>query len=212
MPAPSALAVFVAATLALLLVPGPAVIYVVTQSIDRGRRAGLASVGGIHSGTVVHIAAATVGLSAVLASSAVAFDAVKYAGAAYLIVVGLRRLAGRDRAESTDARPDRTLGQLYRQGIVVNVLNPKTALFFLAFLPQFVDPSRGAAWEQILLLGLLFACLGLLTDSSWALVAGTFGQWLRGSTGYLRVQRYVSGAVFVGLGALAALSAPVKKH
>jgi threonine/homoserine/homoserine lactone efflux protein len=212
MPDPSRLTLFVGAALALLLVPGPAVIYVVTQSIDQGRRAGLASVGGIFSGTLVHIAAATVGLSAVLASSAIAFDAVKYAGAAYLIIVGLRRLLGREPAESVDPQSGRSLGQLYRQGIVVNVLNPKTALFFLAFLPQFVDPSRGAAWEQILLLGLLFACLGFVTDGTWALVAGTFGELLRGSARYLRVQRYVSGSVFVALGAVAALSAPVKRH
>jgi threonine/homoserine/homoserine lactone efflux protein len=210
MPDPSRLAVFFGAALALLVVPGPAVVYIVTQSIDQGRRAGLASTGGIFSGTLVHVALATVGLSALLASSVVAFDVVRYAGAAYLIVVGLRRLAGRERAGSSAAPRGRRLGQLYRQGIVVNVLNPKTALFFLAFLPQFVDPSRGAAWRQILVLGLLFACLGFLTDGTWALVAGTLGDWLRGNTRYLGIQRVVSGSVFVALGAVAALSAPVK--
>ena len=210
MPDPSRLAVFFGAALALLVVPGPAVVYIVTQSIDQGRRAGLASTGGIFSGTLVHVALATVGLSALLASSVVAFDVVKYAGAAYLIVVGLRRLAGRERADASGAPRDRGLGRLYRQGIVVNVLNPKTALFFLAFLPQFVDPSRGAAWRQILVLGLLFACLGFVTDGTWALVAGTLGDWLRGNTRYLGIQRIVSGSVFVALGAVAALSAPVK--
>jgi threonine/homoserine/homoserine lactone efflux protein len=212
MPDPSRLAVFFGAALALLVVPGPAVLYVVTQSIDQGRRAGLASTGGIFSGTLVHVALATVGLSALLASSVVAFDVVKYAGAAYLVVVGLRRLVGRERAEVSGAAGGRRLGQLYRQGIVVNVLNPKTALFFLAFLPQFVDPSRGAAWRQILVLGLLFACLGFLTDGTWALVAGTLGEWLRGNTRYLGIQRIVSGSVFVALGAVAALSAPVKSR
>src|SRR4051794_24734466 len=212
MPDPSRLALFVGAALALLVVPGPAVLYVVTQSIGQGRRAGIASTGGIFTGTLVHVAAATVGLSALLASSAVAFDVVKYLGAAYLIAVGLRRLLGLERTEATAARAaPRSHARLYRQGIVVNVLNPKTALFFLAFLPQFVDPTRGAAWAQILLLGLLFACLGFLSDSTWALVAGTFGDWLRGSRRYLRVQRYVSGTVFVALGAVAALSAPVRK-
>jgi len=212
MPDPSRLAVFFGAALALLVVPGPAVLYVVTQSIDQGRRAGLASTGGIFSGTLVHVALATVGLSALLASSVVAFDVVKYAGAAYLVVVGLRRLAGRERTEVAGTAGGRRLGQLYRQGIVVNVLNPKTALFFLAFLPQFVDPSRGAAWRQILVLGLLFACLGFLTDGTWALVAGTLGDWLRGNTRYLGIQRIVSGSVFVALGAVAALSAPVKSR
>ena len=150
MPDPSRLALFVGAALLLLVVPGPSVLYIVTQSVSHGRRAGMASVAGITTGTLVHIAAATIGLSALLASSALAFDVVKYLGAAYLIVVGIRRLAGLERSEQADVPRSRSLGRLYRQGIVVNVLNPKTALFFLAFLPQFVDSARGAAWAQIL--------------------------------------------------------------
>jgi threonine/homoserine/homoserine lactone efflux protein len=210
MPDPSRLALFVGAALLLLVVPGPAVLYVVTQSVSHGRRAGIASVAGITTGTLVHIAAATIGLSALLASSAVAFDVVKYLGAAYLIVAGIRRLAG------WDAQPEQAPAQmghrrLYGQGIVVNVLNPKTALFFLAFLPQFVNPARGAAWVQILALGLLFAALGFFSDSTWALVAGTLGERLRRSRRFPGVQRYVSGSVFVGLGAVAAFSAPVKR-
>jgi threonine/homoserine/homoserine lactone efflux protein len=208
---PSRLALFVAAALALLVVPGPAVLYIVTQSIGGGRRAGVACTLGIHTGTLVHVAAATVGLSALLASSALAFDVVKYLGAAYLIVVGVRRLAGLDRGESAEEHVPRSRGSLYRQGIVVNVLNPKTALFFLAFLPQFVDPSRGRPWVQILVLGLLFSVLGFLSDTGWALVAGTLGERLRRSTRFPSIQRYVSGTVFVGLGAVAALTAPVKQ-
>jgi len=211
MPDPSRLALFVGAALLLLVVPGPSVLYIVTQSVSHGRRAGIASVAGITTGTLVHIAAATVGLSALLASSAVAFDVVKYLGAAYLIVIGVRRLAGLERAQEERARGTRDLGRLYRQGIVVNTLNPKTALFFLAFLPQFVDPSRGVAWVQVLLLGLLFATLGCMSDGIWALVAGTLGDRLRRSRRFPAVQRYVSGSVFVGLGAVAALSAPVKQ-
>ena len=212
MPDPSRLALFVGAALLLLVVPGPSVLYVVTQSVSHGRRAGIASVAGITTGTLVHIAAATVGLSALLASSAVAFDVVKYLGAAYLIVVGVRRLLGLEHAAEERARPTRDLGRLYRQGIVVNTLNPKTALFFLAFLPQFVDPSNGAAWAQILALGLLFAALGFCSDGVWAVVAGTLGDRLRRSRRFPSVQRYVSGSVFVGLGAVAALSAPVKQQ
>ena len=212
MPDPSRLALFVGAALLLLVVPGPSVLYIVTQSVSHGRRAGIASVAGITTGTLVHIAAATVGLSALLASSAVAFDVVKYLGAAYLIVIGVRRLAGLERAQDERARGTRDLGRLYRQGIVVNTLNPKTALFFLAFLPQFVDPSRGVAWVQVLLLGLLFATLGFLSDGTWALVAGTLGDRLRRSRRFPAVQRYVSGSVFVGLGAVAAFSAPVKQN
>ena len=211
MPDASRLALFVGAALLLLVVPGPSVLYIVTQSVSHGRRAGMVSVAGITTGTLVHIAAATIGLSALLASSAVAFDVVKYLGAAYLIVVGVRRLAGLEQAEQTEAPRPRSLSRLYRQGIVVNVLNPKTALFFLAFLPQFVDSTRGAAWAQILLLGLLFAALGFLSDGVWALVAGTLGERLRRSRRFPQVQRYVSGSVFVGLGAAAAFSAPVKQ-
>jgi threonine/homoserine/homoserine lactone efflux protein len=210
MPDPSRLALFVGAALLLLVVPGPAVLYVVTQSVSHGRRAGIASVAGITTGTLVHIAAATVGLSALLASSAVAFDVVKYLGAAYLIVAGIRRLAGWD-AQPEQTPPPTGHRRLYSQGIVVNVLNPKTALFFLAFLPQFVNPARGAAWVQILALGLLFAALGFFSDSTWALVAGTLGERLRRSRRFPGVQRYVSGSVFVGLGAVAAFSAPVKR-
>jgi threonine/homoserine/homoserine lactone efflux protein len=211
MPDPSRLALFVGAALLLLVVPGPSVLYVVTQSVSHGRRAGLASVAGITTGTLVHIAAATIGLSALLASSALAFDVVKYLGAAYLVVVGIRRLAGLERLDEGRVARSRSLSRLYRQGIVVNVLNPKTALFFLAFLPQFVDSTRGAAWAQILVLGLLFAGLGFLSDCAWALVAGTLGERLRRSRRFSQVQRYVSGSVFVGLGAVAAFSAPVKQ-
>jgi threonine/homoserine/homoserine lactone efflux protein len=210
-PDPSRLVLFTGAALLLLVVPGPAVLYVVTQSVSHGVRAGLASVAGITTGTIVHVTAATIGLSALLASSTVAFDVVKYLGAAYLIVVGIRRLAGLERPASLGDQHERDLGRLYRQGIVVNVLNPKTALFFLAFLPQFVEPSRGAAWAQILLLGLFFAFLGFMSDSVWAFVAGTLGERLRRSIRFPKLQRYVSGSVFVGLGAVAALTGPVKR-
>ena len=211
MPDPSRLSLFVGAALLLLVVPGPSVLYIVTQSVSHGRRAGIVSVAGITTGTLVHIVAATVGLSALLASSALAFDVVKYVGAAYLIAVGIRRLAGWERKSGQQAGDPRDLSRLYRQGIVVNTLNPKTALFFLAFLPQFVDPGRGTPWLQILALGLLFAALGFFSDGAWALIAGTLGERLRRSRRFPAVQRYVSGSVFVGLGAVAALTAPVKQ-
>src|SRR4029450_6624401 len=206
---PSRLALFVGAALLLLVVPGPSVLYIVTQSVSYGRRAGLASVAGITTGTFVHVAAATIGLSALLASSALAFNVVKYLGAAYLIVVGIRRLAGLEPATAGGLPAARSHASLYRQGIVVNTLNPKTALFFLALLPQFIS-EPGPAWAQILVLGLIFACLGAMSDGCWALVAGTLGERLRRSTRFPKVQRYVSGSVFVGRGAVAALSAPAK--
>ena len=205
-PDPGTLAVFAAAAIALLVIPGPAVLYIVTQSIEHGRTAGLVSMLGIQTGGLVHVLAAALGVSALLMRSATAFEIVKFAGAGYLIFLGLRKLFSRERFETTSERPPRRLDRLYRQGIVVNVLNPKTALFFLAFLPQFVDSTRGAAWAQILLLGLLFAVLAIISDGMYALAAGTASDWLRGNPRFLRAERWISGTVLVGLGLTAALS------
>jgi threonine/homoserine/homoserine lactone efflux protein len=204
--APDRFALFAAAAVALLLVPGPAVLYIVTRSIHQGKRAGLVSVLGIHTGTLVHITAASAGLSALLLSSASAFTAVKLAGAAYLIGLGLWTLVSKTADADVVLGGERRLRRVYGQGVVVNVLNPKTALFFLAFLPQFVDQHRGHATLQIALLGLTFAALGLVTDSLWAIGAGAAGDVLRRSRRFARVQRYVSGSVFVGLGVVTALA------
>jgi threonine/homoserine/homoserine lactone efflux protein len=199
------LAVFVVAALVLLLVPGPSVLYVVARSIDQGRRAGITSVLGIHVGTLVHIAAATAGLSALIVSSAVAFTAVKTAGAVYLIGLGLWTIFARRAEPDVALGGERALRRVFAQGIVVNVLNPKTALFFLAFLPQFVDPNAAHPALQVAFLGLLFMALGLVTDSLWAVAAGTAGGVLRRSTRYVKIQRYVTGSVYVGLGVATAL-------
>jgi threonine/homoserine/homoserine lactone efflux protein len=204
--APDRLALFAVAALALLVVPGPAVLYIVTRSIHQGKRAGLVSVLGIHLGTLVHISAATAGLSALLVSSATAFTAVKLAGAAYLVGLGLWTLLSKTPEADVVLGGERRLRRVFAQGVVVNVLNPKTALFFLAFLPQFVDPHRGHAALQIALLGLTFAALGMVTDSAWAVGAGAAGDVLRRSERFARVQRYVSGSVFVGLGVVTALA------
>jgi len=199
------LAVFVVAALVLLLVPGPSVLYIVARSIDQGRRAGITSVLGIHVGTLVHIAAATAGLSALIVSSAVAFTAVKTAGAVYLIGLGLWTIFVRRAEPDVALGGQRALRRVFAQGIVVNVLNPKTALFFLAFLPQFVDPNAAHPALQVAFLGLLFMALGLVTDSLWAVAAGTAGGVLRRSTRYVKIQRYVTGSVYVGLGVATAL-------
>jgi threonine/homoserine/homoserine lactone efflux protein len=205
-PEPASLALFVLAALALLVVPGPAVLYVVARSIHQGRRAGLASVLGIHVGTLVHIAAATVGLSALIASSAAAFTVVKIAGAVYLVGLGLWTLFSRRPEADVALGGERNLRRAFMQGIVVNVLNPKTALFFLAFLPQFVDRDASHPAVQIAVLGILFALLGLLTDSLWAIAAGTAGGVLRRSRRFVRTQRYVTGTVYVGLGVATAFA------
>jgi threonine/homoserine/homoserine lactone efflux protein len=201
-PDSTSLWLFSVAAVALLLIPGPAVLYVVVQSAEQGRRVGLASVAGIHLGTLVHVAAATVGLSALIVASAVAFSVVKYAGAAYLISIGIRKLLAGDDESEVERRRE-TLRRAFRRGAVVNVLNPKTALFFLAFLPQFVDPDRGGVWSQALVLGLVFVGLGLVSDSLYAVAAGTVGQLLRRRR---RALRYGSGVIFIGLGAAAALA------
>jgi threonine/homoserine/homoserine lactone efflux protein len=202
-PDSSAVWLFCLAAVALLAIPGPAVLYIVVQSAEQGRRAGLASVAGIHVGSLVHVAAATVGLSALIVASAVAFSVVKFAGAAYLLYLGVRKLLERPVVTELGRAPPEPLRRSFTRGIVVNVLNPKTALFFLAFLPQFVDRGRGDVWSQVLVLGLLFVLLGLVSDSLYALAAGTVGGLIRRRRTALR---YGSGAVYIGLGALAAFA------
>ncbi len=206
MPALTTLLFFVLAALALVAIPGPNHIYIVTRSIAQGRAAGLASAFGVETGTLVHIAATAAGLSALIASSAVAFDVVRYLGVAYLVYLGVRTLL-RDDAPSLGASSGgMRLRRVYAEGVVVNVLNPKVALFFLAFLPQFVDPSRGPAYTQILVLGLVLAALGLASDIVYALTAGALGGWLRRRPSFLRRQRYVTGGVYLALGAAAAFA------
>jgi threonine/homoserine/homoserine lactone efflux protein len=198
------IALFSLAAVALAVVPGPAVTYIVTQSVDKGRRAGLISALGVSSGGLVHVAAATVGLSALVASSATAFTTVKLVGAAYLIVVGIRRILSRDDDADVLEAESAPLQKIYAQGVVVNVLNPKTALFFLAFLPQFVDTTRGAAWAQIAFLGCLFVVIALCSDAVYALLADALAGRLRRGGAAARIRRFATGGIFVALGISAA--------
>jgi threonine/homoserine/homoserine lactone efflux protein len=210
-PSHSSLLLFISAALVLLAIPGPAVLYVTSRGIGLGRSAGFVSALGIGVGTLVHVAAAAVGLSALLMSSAAAFGVVKYLGAAYLIYLGVQKLRHQ---ESFKAEGDATrvkLSRVFAQGVIVNVLNPKTALFFFAFLPQFVDPLRGRAAGQILFLGLLFAVMGVMSDSVWALFAGTVAHWLRSNTRWMRTQRYVSGGMLISLGVATAFAGSASK-
>lgn len=200
------------ASLALLLIPGPAVLFIVTRSVEHGRRIGLASVVGVHLGTLVHVAAAALGLSALLVSSAAAFAVVKYAGAAYLVGLGLHRLLSRPAVEPAAdplAHPASVRSAL-AQGAVVNVLNPKVALFFLAFLPPFIDPRRGPVAGQVLLLGLLYLLLGMCSDGAYALAASAVAKRLRRRAGerdrLVRRGRVASGIVYLALGVIAALT------
>jgi threonine/homoserine/homoserine lactone efflux protein len=209
MPSSSTLALFAVAAVTLLVIPGPAVLYIVTRSVDQGRAAGLASVCGVHVGTLVHVAAAALGLSALLVSSATAYHAVRWLGAAYLIWLGVRRLLAHDEdaRPELDRRPRRLgLGRIFAQGVLVNVLNPKTALFFLAFLPQFVDVSRGSVPFQVVVFGVAFVLLGLVSDGAYALLASTGAGWLRRRPRVARTSRLVSGGVLISLGLTTALA------
>ena len=213
MPDATAFGLFVAASLALTLVPGPAVLYIVARSVEGGRRAGLVSVLGIGVGGLIHVLFAAVGLSAILASSAAAFSVVKWVGVAYLVYLGLQRILARDEGDAALTVEREPLSRVFSQGMIVNVLNPKTALFFLAFLPQFVEPSRGAVPAQISLLGVTFVFLALCTDGLYALLSGSAAGWIRRrneSLRFRRGQRYVSGHIYLVLGAAAAASGPGK--
>jgi len=202
----SSLALFITGAAVLLMIPGPAVTYVVSRSIGHGRAAGLVSVLGIVVGTLFHVVAATLGLSALLASSVFAFQSVKYLGAAYLIYLGIRTLLRNDSQLLQAANGERRLLHLFGQGVLVNLLNPKTALFFLAFLPQFVDPALGHPTLQIFQLGVLFALMGWCSDSVWAVLAGTVADRFRGSIRLRRAQRNVSGGALIALGLASAFS------
>lgn len=203
MPAADSLLTFAVASVVLLMIPGPAVLYVVNRSVSDGRSVALASVGGLELGNLVHALAATAGLSAVIATSATAFSIVKWAGALYLIGVGALTLLRRPDAISTEGG-HLSYRRAFTQGVIVNVLNPKVALFFLSYLPQFVDPGRGPAWTQVLVLGLTFVVLGICTDSLWAIATSTLRSVLLRGRSLPFVRRWVSSSVFVLLGVMAA--------
>jgi threonine/homoserine/homoserine lactone efflux protein len=205
MPTGHTLATFALASLALIVIPGPGVIYVVTRSVEHGRAAGLVSALGVDAGGFTQSLAAAVGLSALIASSAEAFTVVKLAGAAYLIYLGIRALTagGEDGVQQEDAA--RSWRSLFIWGYVVELLNPKTALFFLAFLPQFVDPSRGSSVVQIIVLGACFTAIAVVSDGTYALLAGGAGRRVRDPWRTGHVKR-ASGVVYISLGILAAFS------
>ena len=210
-PALPALTLFLLAALGLLLVPGPAVMYIVTRSAAHGRRAGFASVLGVEVASLVHSMAAALGLSALLMASALAFQVVKYVGAAYLVYLGIRTLLSRDDQGAAAVNGEAKLGRLFAKGLLVNLLNPKTALFFYAFLPQFVDPHKGAVQAQIFFLGILFVMLATCTDGLYSLLASSIGKLLFRSQRIRRVRRYLSAGIYMALGFAAAVSGVEKR-
>jgi threonine/homoserine/homoserine lactone efflux protein len=204
--ASSSLLLFIVGAAILLVIPGPAVTYVVSRSVAHGRAAGLVSVLGISAGTLCHVLAATLGLSALLVSSARAFQVVKYVGAAYLVYLGIQTLRREDNHPAEAGTSKTHWARIFGEGLVVNVSNPKTALFFLAFLPQFVDPQQGHTTLQILGLGLLFVFMSWVSDSIYALVAGTLAERIRRNVRLRRVQRNLSGGTLIVLGLTCAFS------
>src|SRR5260370_5855334 len=208
----SSLLLFVTGAAILLVIPGPAVTYVVSRSIGHGRAAGLVSVLGIVTGTLCHVVAGVLGVSGLRASSAVAFQFVKYLGAAYLIYLGIKTLRRKDEQLVEADTSETKLIRIYGQGLLVNVLNPKTALFFLAFLPQFVDPARGHVTLQILQLGILFALMGWCSDSVYAVIAGTVQERIPRSLRLRPSHRNRSGSPPIALYLVSASSAPRSHH
>ena len=206
----SQLYLFIGAALALLLVPGPAVLYITARSASQGRMAGLVSVLAIETANFLQAAAAALGLAAIVYSSALAFDVVKYLGAAYLIYLGISKLFFSKDKETDEAVEPESLWRIYGQGFVINLLNPKTALFFFAFLPQFVSPEQGNVTTQTLLLGAIFVGMAIITDSLYALLASSLAGRLKGSQNFQRGGRYFAGMVYIGLGITTALTGSKK--
>ena len=200
MPEWNSLLLFVGAGLILNITPGPDVLYIVGRSLGQGRLAGVVSSMGIATGCLVHIAAAALGLSAVMLAMPLAFDIVRYAGGAYLAWLGFRALARRSSPLDVRALAPVPLSRIYSQGIVTNVLNPKVALFFLAFLPQFTDAARGSLPLQFVVLGLVFVVNGTIVCLGYALAASWLGGWLRDRYGVASWLNRAMGGLFIALG------------
>lgn len=191
---------FIAASWALIIAPGPDMLYVITRGVSQGRRAALLSAVGVTAGILVHTLAAAFGLAVLLSTSALAFLVVKYIGAVYLVYLGLKTL--KDKSSLALLEDDQPLDSrsIFVQGMLSNVLNPKVALFFLAFLPQFVDQTGSYVALQMMSLGLLFAFFGVIYLIALAYFAGSIGQWLSHRHRLTHLIRWLTGAVLIGLG------------
>lgn len=208
MPDSAHLTLFLVASIVLILTPGPAVLYIFARSVSQGRLAGLASVGGIAIGDLFHALGAALGVSAIIASSILAFSILKYAGAAYLLYLGYRKFRSPPTALVNDSIQPEPHRKIFRQGVLLGVFNPKPALFFLSFLPQFADPAVGHITLQLVLFGLGFVVLAVISNTTFALLASSIGGWIKRRPGFIRNERYVTGTVYCGFGVAAALSSP----
>ena len=202
------LGAFALASLALILVPGPNLIYIVTRSLAQGTRAGMASAAGVETATLIYATATALGVSALIVRSDVAFAALRYAGAGYLVYLAVRTLRQPPTVEMDATAPARSLRRTFRDGAIVNLLNPKVALFFLAFLPQFVDTGASAdpAGSQLLVLGAVFFVLALALDIGYALAGGAAGSWLRRHGNHIGWLRWPVSSVYLALAGYAALA------
>ncbi len=205
MPDPHSLLLFVGAGLLLNVTPGPDLLYILGRSVSQGRAAGVVSALGIGAGCLVHVTGAALGLSALLLALPLAYDVVRWAGAAYLVILGVKALRSGGSALEVQALAPVSPRRIFLQGALTNVLNPKVALFFLAFLPQFADPARGPLAPQLLLLGAIFAVNGTLVCIAFALFASQLGAWLRTRYGVSRLLDRATGGLFVALGVRLAL-------
>lgn len=201
----TSLMIFIAASLALLIVPGPAVFYIIARTLEQGRLSGLVSMLGITFASVIHVILAALGLSALVLKSALMFNIIKYLGALYLIYLGIKTLMGTSQPIANLNVKPVPLPKLFWQGFIVNMLNPKTAVFFLAFLPQFVNPDNGSVPMQFLFLGMIFICLAVTSDGLYAILAGTAKQLLTRSRIIAKFQTRFSGCVYLALGVSTAL-------
>ncbi len=202
----SSFIIFLSAAFFVLVVPGPAVIYITTRSLDQGTKAGIVSTIGIAFGSLIHVAFAAFGLSAILVTSAYAFTIVKFVGAAYLIYLGITKLFSKTKLDFEKEKIRKSHSKMFVEGLLVNLLNPKTALFFFSFLPQFTDAVNGSIVLQIFILGMIFVLMGLVSDSIYAVVAGTFQKYISSHPKILNIQKYVTGSIYLLLGAFTALS------
>ena len=197
----TALPLFLLASWALNIAPGPDMLYVLARSANQGRRAGLVSALGIAGGTIIQTTLVALGLAGILAAVPLAYDVVKFVGAGYLIYLGIRALLSRQsKLETPQIEQQTALWRIFAQGVVTNVLNPKVALFFLAFLPQFTSPAYGSVPLQIVILGMLFNASGTLVNIIVALLAGSLGSWLKSHARASRVLNWLTGGIFIGLG------------
>ncbi|MGX9707430.1 LysE family translocator [Laceyella tengchongensis] len=200
---------FIIATTTLLIIPGPAVLYIMARSIDQGKKAGLVSVLGVSLGGAVHVLAGAIGVSAILMTSATAFNIVKYLGAAYLIYLGCKTLFSTADLTASEKQSGtrKTACKIFCESALVEIMNPKTALFFLAFFPQFISPSAGSVTVQFVLLGTIFVILALISDGLYAILAASIMKRIQVSS---RMQNRITGYLYLALGIFSTFASPSK--